>query len=118
MSPYYFILDGVVKAALRRYVPPAAVVAAALAYDPNDVEALVNYGIILLSRRDLDGASRTLERAASLEPRYANTYFNMGLVYEARGDFASAAASYRRGLQLEPGNAEAQRRLEALATRP
>jgi len=30
-AAYYFILDGVVKAALRRYVPPAAVVAASLA---------------------------------------------------------------------------------------
>jgi hypothetical protein len=30
-AAYYFILDGVVKAALRLYAPPAAVVAAALA---------------------------------------------------------------------------------------
>jgi tetratricopeptide (TPR) repeat protein len=92
-------------------------IAGALARDPDNVPALVNYGIVLLARRDLDGALRTLERAAALNPGYANAYFNMGLVYEARGDLTAAAAAYRRGLQFAPGNAEARRCLAAITGR-
>jgi predicted TPR repeat methyltransferase len=67
-----------------------------------------------MARGDVDGALRTLERAAALEPGYANIYFNMALVHESRGDFAAAASCYRRGLALDPDNEEAQRRLAAV----
>ena len=90
-------------------------IAASLAQNPDNARGLVNYSIVLLARRDLDGAMRTLERAAVLEPGYANIYFNMALVHEIRGDRAAAADAYRHGLTLDAGNEEAQRRLAALA---
>ncbi|HSE93764.1 MAG TPA: tetratricopeptide repeat protein, partial [Methylomirabilota bacterium] len=65
---------------------------AALAADPQRVDALVGLGLARYSTGDWPAATDTLERAVALAPRDATARLYLGLAHLRRGDDAQAVA--------------------------
>lgn len=82
-----------------------------VALNPNDGEAWVYIGTILLMKRDYDGAIAALEKglAQSLPASIAAPgWVNLGYAYQVRHrDFERATAAYLKALQLKPDLPEA-----------
>lgn len=76
---------------------------AALAIDPNDIEALRGMGGALLAldqpRQAITHLEVVLDRAGD-----ARTHNALGLAHDMLGEHKSAQACYRTGLNTEPGN--------------
>lgn len=62
---------------------------------------LNNWGVILLDRGDLAGASRALSHAVTLDPSYATAYYNLGQRYALIGDYDQAAILHTKALQVD-----------------
>ncbi len=77
---------------------------AALTQNPNDRDAAVNLGVILLERGDVVGAIEILEHAREVDGRFAPTFYNLGLAYERAGRQEEAMTAYRKAVELDPGS--------------
>lgn len=80
---------------------------AAIAADPEQVDALYNRAIINFTENNLDGALFDLDSAIELSPRAANAYYTRGLLHNARGDKQRAIGDFTRALELQPQYPEA-----------
>ncbi len=69
---------------------------------PNDFEAHMNLGALLLSRLDAQGAASELEAAIRLEPERAEPHDMLGIAFENLGRFADALEQYRIAVRNDP----------------
>jgi tetratricopeptide (TPR) repeat protein len=69
---------------------------------PNNFEAHMNLGALLLSRLDAQGAASELELAIRLEPERAEPHDMLGIAFENLGRFGDALEQYRIALQDDP----------------
>lgn len=74
---------------------------AALATNPNYVEALLNRAIANYYLKDFDAALADANRGIEVNPRYANLYRIRAYIYKAKGNAALAQADEIRAAQLE-----------------
>ncbi len=72
--------------------------------DSNDVEVLLNLGVIASAQGRIDEARTLLERAYLLEPTNANVSNNLGVLYSEQGNRARALNHFRTAVTTEPGN--------------
>ncbi|MEO7499954.1 MAG: tetratricopeptide repeat protein, partial [Casimicrobiaceae bacterium] len=77
---------------------------AALALDPNDVDAVVRLARVYLARKDTAAAGRTLEAAVARKLEAASIYALLADVYEKSGYVEHAIPTMRLALQLEPSS--------------
>lgn len=87
---------------------------AAVAADPEYLDALTNLGALLAMTGRLPEARERLARAVEIAPRDAVARFNLALVLQELGERGPAVEQLRRVLDLEPDHELARRRLEAL----
>jgi predicted O-linked N-acetylglucosamine transferase (SPINDLY family) len=81
-------------------------IGSALALNPRDAGALVNYGNVLTMLGRFGEAIASYDRALVIAPD-AQTWNNRGNALQSLGHRAEALASYERALRLEPGNLQA-----------
>lgn len=82
----------------------------AIAIDPQNQPARVNYGLMLARRGDFPSATEHL--SAVLTP--AQVHYNLGSVHELQKRPAEARLEYRLALELDPALMAARKRLAAL----
>jgi len=88
---------------LARRDRPAAVaaLAAALAWDPRCVAAIVNIGNLLLEDGVVDDAVAHYEAALRIDDGYAPAHLNLGIAYKRMGRRADAVREFRRASRIE-----------------
>jgi len=74
---------------------------------PNDPEALILRGQILLQDKKTDDALQTLQQAVKGEPNNAAGHYQLGMAYMAKGDPGQAQAEWRETVRLRPNLLEA-----------
>ncbi|NOK63075.1 MAG: hypothetical protein GFH27_549279n494 [Chloroflexi bacterium AL-W] len=80
---------------------------AAIAADPEQVDALYNRAVINFTENELEAARIDLDSAIEMSPRAANAYYARGLLHNARGDQQRAIGDFTRALELQPAYPEA-----------
>lgn len=73
-----------------------------LAYDPEEIDALVSKGINQYDDGDLEGAKASFQRALELNPQSFEAMQNIGACLEAAGDLNGAMAKYQAASALKP----------------
>jgi serine/threonine protein kinase len=68
---------------------------------------LVNRGIRLLDKGDLDGAIADYDAAIRLDPKFTLAYYNRGIARADKGDLDGAMADYDAAIRLDPKHARA-----------
>ncbi len=87
----------------------------ALEYNPDYLEAHVNFGIALAQGRQWERAVAHFERALQSNPDFAEAHFNLGLVLEMLGRSVEAKPHFDAVIRQRPDMAEAiQQRLAKL----
>ena len=90
-----------------------AVLARAVAADPDDISTACNLGgVMALMGRD-DEAAAHLADLAERHPNHADTHYNLGLVHQSAGRMEAAAAAYLRVVELRPDYRAAHTNLSA-----
>ena len=77
-----------------------------VAKSPKNGRALMNYGLTLMARGDVDGALALFERALPLTPNYSYLQTNLGIAKHTKGDAAGAEPFFQRGVALARNTAE------------
>src|SRR5262249_33203680 len=72
------------------------------AYDPQEVQSLIDRGINEVEDGSLDAARGTFARAAELNPQSYEATQNLGAVLEAQGDVQGAIKEYQAALAAKP----------------
>jgi len=80
--------------------------ARAIELNPNNVNALSDYGLYLYARSNISGARQHLERALAVDPRSLVRYEQLGNFYGTNGFYDEAIALARR-IELNFDDAEA-----------
>ena len=80
---------------------------AALAINPDIVDALNNSAFVYARGGRWDEATRRFERIVELSPDRAGGYFNLSFAYAVQRRYAEAVAAQQRALELDPHNARA-----------
>lgn len=78
---------------------------AALAADPQQVDALYERGLLNAAAGNAPDALRDFDRALELSPRAANALYARGLVQSAQGASDAAIADFSAALALQPDDA-------------
>ncbi len=86
----------------------AALLAKAMARDPDNAALRNNYGVVLDALGRHAEAVDLFDRAVALKSDYPEAYFNRGNAQQAQGAFGNAEASYTKALTLRPSYAEAR----------
>ncbi len=87
--------------------------AAALRYevllqsDPQNWEALYNYGLCLQEMGQLARAKQAYQQAVSVRPQFADAHNNLGNLHQSLREYAEAEAAYTRALKFAPTHFEA-----------
>lgn len=93
----------------RGEVDAAAAEAAKLVEDqPNDTDAQLLYGRILVRKNDYVGALEPLERAVPHLPKNADAHALLGTVYQYNHQTQDAVAEYKQAVELAPANLDYQ----------
>jgi tetratricopeptide (TPR) repeat protein len=92
---------------LRDFAGARAAYDAALARDPEHVDALYQRALLSFAERALPAAIADLDRAIDLSPRAANAYYARGLAWGAQGDQGRAIGDFSQALALQPSYPEA-----------
>ena len=77
-------------------------VATVLKRSPTLPEAHNMKGVILLLRKDNDGARREFSRAIELQPKYVTPYLYLAVLARTSGDYPRAAEEYKALTQVAP----------------
>ena len=85
----------------------------ALRLDPGHPTALLEAGLLLLERGELDEAIALVQRSASRQPS-PRAHAILGSVHEERREWGKAIAAYRAALRLDPDYEEVKNRLAAV----
>jgi tetratricopeptide (TPR) repeat protein len=80
---------------------------AALAADPQHVDALYERALLSFAEGHPDAAIGDLDRALRLSPRAANAYYARGQAHAAMGDQTAALKDFTAALKLQPDYPEA-----------
>jgi Tfp pilus assembly protein PilF len=75
---------------------------------PTLLEALDNYGVLLLKQGMANEAANVLSQSAKLDPRSPRAMLHLGNALRASKQYAAAEASYKKALELDPTLAEAR----------
>lgn len=74
---------------------------------PDNPDALLSLGVILLEIGNQAAAMKLMTQAIAVKPNYTEAHFNLGNVFQVQGRLEEAAISYRRSLELKPDWTEA-----------
>jgi len=103
----YLYREGSTLHGLRDFVGARQAYDAALAADPQHVDALYERGLLSFAEGNPSAAIADLDAALRLSPRAANVYYARGLAYNTSGDHTAAIADFTKALSLRPDYPEA-----------
>jgi tetratricopeptide (TPR) repeat protein len=72
---------------------------------------LVNYGLVLIDKGQINEALSYLEKAKMLNPNYADAYTYLALIYDKQNRFIEAVNEYKKALELKDDSVVANRYL-------
>jgi tetratricopeptide (TPR) repeat protein/tRNA A-37 threonylcarbamoyl transferase component Bud32 len=98
---------GRIELLLGRPREAAAAFGAALAAQPNAVEAQLGLALALERQGLADGAERAYRRAVAIQPGWWSTHSHLGVFHLRRGELDAAVASFREAVRLSPDNTRA-----------
>ena len=78
-----------------------------LQFVPDNLEALNNLGLVLLSMRQLPRAIEACERAIAFDSTFVAAYANLGRALAVSGEMERAIATFEHALMIEPDFAPA-----------
>jgi tetratricopeptide (TPR) repeat protein len=73
-----------------------------LKQSPTNVRLLIDTGVALTKRGNLNQSAKVLKEALRLDPASAEAQYNLGVVYAEQGDFEGAKQAYEGALRLDP----------------
>jgi len=85
-----------------------------LRYDPDQLVALNNLGLLLGEARRWDESEALLARAARIAPRRPDAWVNLATVLAGQKKLDDAAAACRKALEIAPENRQAQNTLASV----
>ena len=103
----YLYHEGSALHGLRNFAGARRAYDAALAANPQHVDALYERALLSFAEHKLPAAIVDLDQAIGLSPRAANARYARGLAWSAQGDQPRAINDFSRALELQPGYAEA-----------
>jgi tetratricopeptide (TPR) repeat protein len=103
----YLYREGSALHGLRDFAGARQAYDAALAADPQQVDALYERGLLSFAEGNPTAAVADLDAALRLSPRAANAYYARGLAYSASSDHTAAIADFTKALALKPDYPEA-----------
>jgi len=103
----YRYREGSALYGLRDFTGARQAYDAAIAADPQQVDAWYARGLLSFAEGKRGAALVDLDTALRLSPRAANAYYARGLAYSAGGDEARAIEEYTKALALKPDYPEA-----------
>jgi tetratricopeptide (TPR) repeat protein len=106
-APRYRYHEGNALYGLRDFTGARQAYDAALAADPQLVDAWYARGLLSFAAGQPAAAIADLDAALRLSPRAANAYYARGLAWSASGDVARAIEDYTKALALKPDYPEA-----------
>lgn len=74
---------------------------------PDDVECLIQEGLIQLRWGNLGYAGQRLEEGLAIAPGHPRGWNNLGVVRQRSGDLAAALSCFQRAVAIRPGDATA-----------
>jgi len=74
----------------------------ALAADPDDARAWLDWGLVHEETGDWTTAEKAYRRAASIDPNFAEAFNNLGVLLREAGKLAEAAVALERAVALDP----------------
>ena len=86
----------------------------ALKLEPNNAQALLQHGIVLMAKQDGHAAATALMEAILLNPKLTHAHYSLGSVQYGLGNVKAAIHSYRRAIELQPNFPDARYRLALL----
>jgi tetratricopeptide (TPR) repeat protein len=103
----YRYREGSALHGLRDFARARQAYDAALAADPQQVDAWYERGLLSFAEGNRAAAIADLNTALHLSPRAANAYYARGLAWSASGDHTAALADFTKALVLIPDYPEA-----------
>jgi tetratricopeptide (TPR) repeat protein len=85
-----------------------------LALKPDQAEARLDLGSMLVELGRLDEAVAAYQQAISIKPGWSQPRLNLGTVFKRQGRPADAIACFEKAIELEPGLIEAHHKLGIL----
>ncbi len=82
--------------------------------DPNNADALIKLGQILVSKGSVDEALARYRQAAQQNPKQPGFFVLMGQLYETKQDWGNAKRMYQKALEVRPDSALAANNLAYL----
>ncbi|MGB8329651.1 MAG: tetratricopeptide repeat protein, partial [Polyangiales bacterium] len=74
----------------------------ALAADPNDARAWLDYGLAHEATGDWKSAESAYRRATEVDPNFAEAFNNLGVVLREHGKLSEATEALERAVDLDP----------------
>lgn len=74
----------------------------ALADDPDDARAWLDWGLVHEETGDWASAEKAYRRAASIDPNFAEAFNNLGVLLREAGNLTQAAVALERAVALDP----------------
>ncbi len=92
---------------LQKVMPPereeaVRFLTAAVALRPESPGALLNLGLALYHKGQLDEAIASYKKAIELDPKYAAAHNNLGNALKDKGQLDEAIACYKKAIELDP----------------
>jgi tetratricopeptide (TPR) repeat protein len=103
----YHYREGSALQGLRDFARARQAYDAAIAADPQQVDAWYARGLLSFAEGQRAAALADLDAALRLSPRAANAYYARGLAWSASGDQARAIEDFTQALALKPAYPEA-----------
>lgn len=98
---------GALKAERSDFVSSESLLSKALALNPNDAAAQLNYGNVLLALGRLDDAFSVFGKALTLNPGIAEAELNRGSILMLRKSFGEAVTCFDNAIRVNPKLAQA-----------
>ncbi|MEK6532294.1 MAG: tetratricopeptide repeat protein [Nitrospirota bacterium] len=86
----------------------------ALKLQPNNAQALLQLGIVLMAKQDGRAGATALMEAILIDPELTHAHYALGGVQYGLGNVKAAIHSYRRAIELQPNFPDARYRLALL----
>ena len=82
----------------------------AVMYDPENVKALHNYGMVLRSKGIIDEAIEKFEQAINVDPNFSQSYLNLGVLYwKKKNDLERAIKNFRYYTLIDPNSSTSKK---------
>ncbi len=108
---------GIAAALDGNYEEGRAALEQARAIDSRPAELHFGLGLCLLGFKDSLGAIEAFRAAIERNPHFPDAYSNLGVAYDRLGQLTEARDCFRQALAIYPEHVDAQRNLDAVASR-